>query len=106
VRALGVASLKRYPALPDLPAIAQQGVPGHETTIWLGFFAPAKTPQAVLQLLHKDITDAVNSADYKDRLAVMDLQPQVSTSQELAGCLKADLAKWAKVVKEAGITPE
>jgi tripartite-type tricarboxylate transporter receptor subunit TctC len=106
LRALGVASLQRYPALPDLPTIAEQGVPGYETTIWLGLFAPAKTPPAILARLQKEIDGAVKSADYRERLAAIDMQPRASTSQELAGYLKADLAKWAKVVKEAGIKPE
>ena len=106
LRALGVASLKRYPALPDVPTIAEQGVPGYETTIWLAMFAPAKTPPAVLQSLQKVIGDAVNSADYREKLATLDLQPRASTSQELAGYLTSDLAKWAKVVKDAGIKPE
>lgn len=106
VRALGVASLKRYAALPELPTIAEEGVPGYETTIWLGLFAPAKTPQAIIQKLNKEVQDAVNSAEYKERLFSLDMQPRVSSSQELAGYLKADLAKWAKVVKDAGIKPE
>ena len=106
VRALGVASLKRYPLLPDVPTIAEQGVPGYETTIWLGLFAPKATPPAVLQRLQKEIGETVNSADYRDKLAAVDMQPRASTSAELAGYLKADLAKWAKVVKDAGIKPE
>jgi tripartite-type tricarboxylate transporter receptor subunit TctC len=106
VRALGVASLKRYPALPDVPTIAEQGVPGYETTIWLGLFAPANTPPAILQPLQVEIARAVNSADYREKLATVDLQPRASTSQELAGYLKSDLAKWARVVKDAGIKPE
>ena len=106
VRALGVASLKRYPALPDLPTIAEEGLAGYETTIWLGLFAPAKTPVAIIQKLHKEINDAVNSIEYKERLAALDLQPRASSGQELANYLKTDLAKWAKVVKEAGIKPE
>jgi len=106
VRALGVASLKRYAALPDLPTIAEEGVPGYETTIWLGLFAPAKTPAAIIQKLNKEVQDAVNSSEYKDRLLALDMQPRVSSSQELANYLKADLAKWSRVVKEAGIKPE
>jgi tripartite-type tricarboxylate transporter receptor subunit TctC len=106
VRALGVASLKRYPALPEVQTIAEQGVPGYETTIWLGLFAPKNTPPAVLQRLQKEIGEAVSSSDYRDKLAVIDMQPRASTSQELAGYLKSDLAKWAKVVKDAGIKPE
>jgi tripartite-type tricarboxylate transporter receptor subunit TctC len=105
LRALGVASLKRYPTLPDLPTIAEEGVAGYETTIWLGFFAPAKTPPAILQKLNKDIQDAVNSAEYKEKLIALDIQPKVSSSQELAAFLKADLAKWAKVIKDANIKP-
>jgi tripartite-type tricarboxylate transporter receptor subunit TctC len=105
LRALGVASLKRYPTLPDLPTIAEEGAPGYETTIWLGFFAPAKTPPAVLQKLNKDIQDAVNSAEYKEKLIALDIQPKVSSSQELAAFLKTDLAKWAKVIKDANIKP-
>jgi tripartite-type tricarboxylate transporter receptor subunit TctC len=105
LRALGVASLKRYPSLPDLPTIAEEGVAGYETTIWLGFFAPAKTPTATLQKLNKDIQDAVNSTEYKEKLIALDIQPKVSSSQELAAFLKADLAKWAKVIKDANIKP-
>ena len=106
VRALGVASLKRYPGLPDLPTIAEEGVPGYETTIWLGLFVPAKTPAAVVQKLSSEVEEAVNSPEYKERMTALDMQPRVSSPQELADYLKSDLAKWAKVVKEAGIKPE
>ena len=106
VKALGIASLKRNPELPNLPTIAEQGVAGYETTIWLGLFAPAATPPAVLQRLQREIGEAVGSADYREKLEAIDMQPRASTSRELAGYLKADLAKWAKVVKEAGIKPE
>lgn len=106
VRALGVASLKRYPSLPELPTIAEEGVPGYETTIWLGLFVPAKTPAAIIQKLNHDVQEAVNSHEYKERMTALDMQPRVSSSQELANYLKSDLAKWARVVKEAGIKPE
>jgi tripartite-type tricarboxylate transporter receptor subunit TctC len=106
LKALGVASLKRYPTLPELPTIAEEGVAGYETTIWLGLFAPAKTPVAMVQKLNKEVQDAVNSAEYKDKLAALDIQPRLSSSQELTAFLKADLSKWAKVVKDAGIKPE
>jgi tripartite-type tricarboxylate transporter receptor subunit TctC len=106
VRALGVASLKRYPSLPDLPTIAEQGLPGYETTIWLALFVPARTPAATIERLHRSVQEAVNSPEYKERMTALDMQPRVSSSQELADYLKSDLAKWAKVVKEAGIKPE
>jgi tripartite-type tricarboxylate transporter receptor subunit TctC len=106
VRALGVASLKRYPSLPELPTIAEEGLPGYETTIWLALFVPAKTPAASVQNLHRAVQEAVGSVEYKERMTTLDMQPRVSSSQELADYLKSDLAKWAKVVKEAGIKPE
>jgi len=106
LKTLGVASLKRYPTLPDVPTIAEQGVPGYETTIWLGIFAPANTPQPIIQKLNKAIREAVNSTEYRDKLAFLDMQPVVSSPQELASLLKTDTAKWAKVVKDAGIKPE
>lgn len=106
LKPLGVASLKRYPTLPELPTIAEEGVTGYETTIWLALFAPAKTPAAILQKLTKEVHDAVNSQEYKDKLAALDIQPRQSSSQELANFLKTDLGKWAKVVKDAGIKPE
>jgi tripartite-type tricarboxylate transporter receptor subunit TctC len=106
VRALGVASLKRYPALPDLPTIAEEGLAGYETTIWLGLFAPAKTPAALVQALVREVHEAVNSTEYKDKLMSLDIQPRTSSPGELAAFLKADLAKWARVVREANIKPE
>jgi tripartite-type tricarboxylate transporter receptor subunit TctC len=106
VRALGVASLKRYPALPDMPTIAEEGLTGYETTIWLGLFAPAKTPVAVVQAWVREVHEAVNSTEYKDKLMSLDIQPRTSTSSELTAYLKADLAKWARVVKDANIKPE
>ncbi|MBI2744500.1 MAG: tripartite tricarboxylate transporter substrate binding protein [Burkholderiales bacterium] len=106
VRALGVASLRRYPSLPELPTIAEEGLPGYETTIWIALFVPSKTPAAQVQLLNREVQAAVNSAEYKDRLQGLDMQPRVSSPQELADYLKSDLAKWARVVKDAGIKPE
>lgn len=106
VRALGVASLRRYPGLPDLPTIAEEGLPGYETTIWIALFVPSKTPAALVAKLNREVQEAVNSAEYKERLQGLDMQPRVSSSQELADYLKSDLAKWARVVKDAGIKPE
>ena len=106
VRALGVASLKRYPGLPELPTIAEQGLPGYETTIWLALFVPAKTPLATVATLNHAVQEAVNSPEYKEQMTALDMQPRVSSSQALTDYLKSDLAKWAKVVKEAGIKPE
>jgi tripartite-type tricarboxylate transporter receptor subunit TctC len=106
LRALGLASLERYPALPDLPTIAESGVPGYETTIWLAVFAPAKTPPATLAKLNTLLRRAVESPEYRDKLQGLEMRPVSSTPADLARLLKADTAKWAKVVKDAGIKPE
>ena len=106
VRALGVASLKRYPALAELPTIAEAGVPGYETTIWLGFFAPAGTPAATVQKLNAGVAAAVNSATCRERLQALDMQPVASSPEQLDALLKADLQKWRTVVKNADIKPE
>jgi tripartite-type tricarboxylate transporter receptor subunit TctC len=106
VRALGVASLERYPALKDVYTIAEQGVPGYQTTIWLALFAPRSTPPATLLALQKAIAEAVGSREYRQKLEALDMEPHASTPAELADYLKSDLAKWAKVVKDAGIKPE
>ncbi|MBC7435822.1 MAG: tripartite tricarboxylate transporter substrate binding protein [Bdellovibrionales bacterium] len=106
VRALGVASLKRYPGLPELPTIAEAGVTGYETTIWIALFAPAKTPPDVVRMLNAEVRKAVEATSYRARLQTMDMQPVSSSQEQLGGYLKRDTAKWVRVVKQAGITPE
>jgi tripartite-type tricarboxylate transporter receptor subunit TctC len=106
VRALGVAALQRYPALGEIPTIAEQGLPGYQTTIWIALFAPAATPPAVLANLQRAVAESVQSPEYRDKLAAIDMQPRSSSSQELADYLKSELVKWGKVVKDAGIKPE
>jgi tripartite-type tricarboxylate transporter receptor subunit TctC len=81
-------------------------VPGYETTIWLAVFAPAKTPPATLAKLNTLLRRAVESPDYRDKLQGLEMRPISSTPADLARLLKADTAKWAKVVKDAGIKPE
>ena len=106
VRAMGLASLKHYPALAALPTIAESGVPGYETTRWIALFAPAKTPPEVVQKLNAQVRAAVDSTAYRARLRTLDMQPVASSPQQLAGYLKDETAKWAKVVKQAGIKTE
>ncbi len=106
VRALDVASLRRYPSLPDLPTIAEEGLPDDETTIWIARFVPARTPAAQVRQRNREVQAAVNSAEDRERQQGRDMQPRVSSPQELADYLKSDLAKWARVVKDAGIKPE
>jgi len=106
VKALGVASLKRSPDLPALPTIAEQGVPGYETNIWLALFVPAATPTPVIERLHAELGRVMALPEVRERLAVLGMQPVTSTPAELAVHLRSDIAKWSKVVRDGGIKLE
>jgi tripartite-type tricarboxylate transporter receptor subunit TctC len=106
VKALGIASAKRHPELPDLPTISEQGVPGYVTTIWLAFFLPAKTPTPIVEKMNQDLRSIMQRADIKERFAKLGLQATSSSTTELDILLKQELAQWSKVVKDGNIKPE
>jgi tripartite-type tricarboxylate transporter receptor subunit TctC len=105
LRALGVSSARRAAAAPDIPTIAEAGVPGYESAQWYGLFAPAGTPLEIIAWLHKEATAILRATNIKDRLAVDGLEVVASSPDEFAALIKADIEKWAKVVKATGITP-
>ena len=103
LRALGVGSLKRNPVLPDVPSIAEAGVPGYETVNWFGIVAPAGTAAAVVERLHKEISVVQRLPEIRkqfdaDGATVMQMSPA-----QFGSYMVADLEKWGRVVKEAGI---
>jgi tripartite-type tricarboxylate transporter receptor subunit TctC len=102
VRALGTSGRKRAAVLPDVPTIAEAGVTGYETTIWLGIMAPAGTPRAVIERLNAEITKVVARPDVKKAWNEQGAEPMTMTPTEFEKYLNADIAKWAKVVKIAG----
>ena len=102
VRALGTTGLKRSTVMPDVPTIAEAGVKGYETTIWLGIVAPAGTPRAVTERLNAEITKVVNRPDVKRVWGEQGAQPMTMSVSEFEKYLHADIAKWAKVVKISG----
>jgi tripartite-type tricarboxylate transporter receptor subunit TctC len=106
VRALGVTTVKRADTLPDVPSIAEAGLPGYESTQWFGVLAPAGTPRAIIDRLHKDITAGLRSAEAKQHLAGEGAIVVASTPAEFAAYLRSETEKWARVVKAAGIKPE
>jgi len=106
VKALGIASAKRHPELPDLPTISEQGVPGYVTTIWLAFFVPAKTPTSIVEKLNQDLRTIMQRQDVRDRFNKLGMQAVSSSTQELDVVLKQELAQWTRVVREANIKPE
>jgi tripartite-type tricarboxylate transporter receptor subunit TctC len=105
LRALGVSSAKRSPALPDVPAIAES-VPGYEARGWNGILAPAGTPAAIVDRLNREIVLVVKSPEFLKQLATEGAVPIGSSPRETAEVIRSDIAKWAKVVKDAGIRPE
>ncbi|HEU5276370.1 MAG TPA: tripartite tricarboxylate transporter substrate binding protein [Xanthobacteraceae bacterium] len=106
VRALGTTGTTRSSVLPDVPTVAEAGVPGYEATIWLGIMAPKGTPQAVVDKLNAEITKAVNRADIKAMWAQQGAVPMTMTPAEFGAYLEKDIGKWANVVKTANIKIE
>jgi len=106
LRALAVSSLKRTTAAPDIPTVAESGVPDYEVSTWWGLSAPAKTPPAILQRLHGEAIRAVSSLDVRDRLQSLGADIIGSSSEEYAAYIRNEIDKWAKVIKAAGIKSE
>lgn len=105
IRPLGVTTLKRVPVLPDVPTIAESGLPGFDTSQWFGFLAPAGTPGTVIDRLYQALSRASSSAEVKSRLAAQGVDVVNRPPKEFADVIRHELAQWAKVVKAAGITP-
>ncbi|MBI1991089.1 MAG: hypothetical protein HYS65_15480 [Betaproteobacteria bacterium] len=106
LRALGVTTVKRTPALPDVPGIAEAGLPGYEATQWFGVLAPAATPRAIIDRLYQEVSRALRAPDVKGRLNADGADVVASTPEEFAGYIKSETEKWAKVIKAAGIKPQ
>ena len=102
VRALGTSGLKRSTVMPEVLTIAEAGVKGYETTIWLGIMAPTGTPKPVIDRLNAEITKVVNRADVRKIWGEQGAQPLTMSVAEFERYLHADIAKWAKVVKISG----
>ena len=105
VRALAVSSGKRTPVLPDVPTMREAGITEYETDLWTGVLAPAGTPPAVLTRLHAEIVHALGLPEVKDTLGRQGAVPASSSSQEFGSYMRTELAKWARVVKAAGVKP-
>ncbi len=106
LRGLGVTTAKRTLALPDVPSIAEAGLPGYEATQWFGVLAPSGTPRAIIDRLHQEIVRALRAPDVRDRLIADGTEPVGSTPEEFASYIKSETEKWARVIKAAGIKPQ
>ena len=106
LRALGVSGSKRSAVMPEVPTIAEAGVPGYSATSWNGVIVPARTPQAIVRKLNRDIVKVVHSPDVRERLAGDGGEAVGGTAEEFANHIRSEMTKWAKAVKIAGIKPE
>jgi tripartite-type tricarboxylate transporter receptor subunit TctC len=106
LRALGVTSAKRSPAAPDIPTLAESGLPGFEAVSWFAMFAPANTPAPVISKLQAEISKIIKSPEISKKLLDLGLDPSGSTPAELAAYQKSEIAKWSKVVKDSGAKVE
>ena len=103
VRALAVTTTRRSLVLPELPTIAESGLPGYETDNWYGVMVPAKTPRAVIMRLNKEFIQALNTPDVKEALLRNGLEARPGTPEEFGKYIHAEYAKWGKLIREAGI---
>jgi tripartite-type tricarboxylate transporter receptor subunit TctC len=106
IRPLGVTTLKRSALVPDVPTIAESGLPGFEANNWNAFMVAAGTPRALVTRLNKDLTAALSAPDIKEFLFNQGLDAAPGTPEELGAYMKSEMAKWAKVIKAAGIQPQ
>lgn len=104
LRAIAISSAKRSAATPDIPTVAESGVPGFEAVTWFGMLAPTGTPQPIIERLNAEITKAVMSREVHDRLIAQGADPITMTVPQFTAFFHAELAKWAKTVKAAGVT--
>jgi tripartite-type tricarboxylate transporter receptor subunit TctC len=103
VRALGVSTAKRSPALPEVPTLSEAGVPGYDAASWYGLFAPAGIPKAALDVLSRETVRIMALRDVRAKFEADGFEPVGSTPEEFARFVPNEVAKWAKTIKAAGI---
>lgn len=106
LRALGVTSARRSPALPNVPTIAEAGLAGYEATAWFGILAPAGTPRAIVERLNKEIVASLRDPSVEKWMATQGAESIGSTPAQFADYIKKETTKWARVVKESGVSAE
>ena len=106
MRALGVTTAKRPKGLPDIPPLAETGVPGYDSGVWYALLAPAGTPRAVIERLNRESIAVLNQPDYSRLLLEQAIDPVGSTPEELTQHIRREMEKWAKVIKDAGVKAE
>jgi tripartite-type tricarboxylate transporter receptor subunit TctC len=103
LKALGVSGLKRSSGAPDIPTIAEQGLPGFEVNSWYGVFVPAKTPKSTIARLNQELVRILALPDVKERLSRDGVEPGGSTPEALNAMVQAEKKMWSKVIKQGNI---
>jgi tripartite-type tricarboxylate transporter receptor subunit TctC len=103
LRGIAVTSLKRAAALPEVPTVAESGLPGFEATAWVGIVAPRATPRAIVQKVNADIRAELPDKDMIAQLAAQGLDPAGGTPEELGLHIRDEVERWRKVIREAGV---
>jgi tripartite-type tricarboxylate transporter receptor subunit TctC len=106
VRVYGVTSPSRVEAMPDVPTIAEAGLPGFSATGWFSVVVPARTPRPIIDRLNGILMPYLKTPEAQRRFAALAIDPRTSTPDEMKSYLAAEIVKWAKVVKDAGIEPQ
>ena len=106
VRALGVTSARRSAAVPQLPTLAEAGLPGFESTTWQGFVVPAGTPREIVATLHAQAVRTLQSAEIRERFSTLGVEPVGSTPEQFARYIRSEVVKWAKVVRGTGLAKQ
>jgi tripartite-type tricarboxylate transporter receptor subunit TctC len=106
LRALGTSGTKRTPLAPDVPTIAEAGVPGYEVTVWFGLVAPAGTPREIVQKLNAEVLKILALPDVRERFLAQGVEPVGSTPEQFGEHIRAQMSKWSKVVQDAGVKAE
>ena len=103
IRALAVSTPRRFAGAPELPTMAESGFPDFEMTVWWGLLAPSGTPAALIEKLHQATVQILALPDLRKRFEVMGIEPVGNSPAEFSGVIAAELPKWAKLIREAGI---
>jgi len=106
LRGLAVTGPGRLAVLPDIPTMAQAGLPGVEASVWNGFFVPAGTPKPIIEILNRELSRTFNAPDVREQVAASGSEVVGGRPEQFAGFIRQEIAKWGKVIKDAGIKPQ
>jgi tripartite-type tricarboxylate transporter receptor subunit TctC len=106
LRAIGVSSLQRSPSAPDVPTLAEAGMPGYEAINWFAILGPAGIPAAIAEKVHADTAEALKGTELRERIGAAGMEPKSMAPAELAAYMKTEIVKWGKAVKASGAKPE